>query len=313
VLPTSGEHLRGPPRRQGVDQVTAARVPKGAGIDVFAPEVVVGNYQGCAEWALRALLDLVHPRHPDAPTVAHPAPRSLHVPRCEAASADHPASLTRQGWRASHPTRHRGDGRRARSCWCVWVEAPLTSIAAVDSGKELRACARSAGAVSRSPATVSRTSCVRLPSGMLDGTRCLSASPSSCRRCCTDCGPWSGGIAPSLALSVPGCCGSAARCRCSLGLRGGLRDTSEVRSCLLRIGPNTRSCRPNLQSVLRVTTGTTIGVLLTYTCPASHDLVLRLICNVYAAHKLDQKTSRAHPGSQAHKHREVVYTRNVNV
>ncbi|MDQ3276541.1 MAG: hypothetical protein M3Q39_16315 [Actinomycetota bacterium] len=68
---------------RGVDRVTAARVPKGAGVDVFAPEVVVWAYQGCAEWALRALLDLVHPRHPDAPTVAHPAPRFLHVPRSE--------------------------------------------------------------------------------------------------------------------------------------------------------------------------------------------------------------------------------------
>jgi hypothetical protein len=68
---------------KGVDRVTAARVPKGAGADVFAPEVVVWAYQGCAEWALRALLDLVHPRHPDAPTVAHPAPRSLHIPRSE--------------------------------------------------------------------------------------------------------------------------------------------------------------------------------------------------------------------------------------
>ena len=68
---------------RGVDRVTAARVPTGAGADVFAPEVVVWAYQGHAEWALRALLDLVHPRHPDAPTVAHPAPRSLHVPRTE--------------------------------------------------------------------------------------------------------------------------------------------------------------------------------------------------------------------------------------
>ena len=68
---------------RGVDRVTAGRVPKGAGVDVFAPEVVVWAYQGHAEWALRALLDLVHPRHPDAPTVAHPAPRSLHVPRSE--------------------------------------------------------------------------------------------------------------------------------------------------------------------------------------------------------------------------------------
>ena len=68
---------------RGVDLVTAARVPKGAGVDVFAPEIAVWDYQGHAEWALRALLDLVHPRHPDAPTVAHPAPRSLHVPRSE--------------------------------------------------------------------------------------------------------------------------------------------------------------------------------------------------------------------------------------
>ena len=68
---------------RGADRVTAARVPKGAEVDVFAPEVVVWAYQGCAEWTLRALLDLVHPRHPDAPTVAHPAPRSLHVLRSE--------------------------------------------------------------------------------------------------------------------------------------------------------------------------------------------------------------------------------------
>ncbi len=68
---------------RGVDRVTAARVPKGATADVFASEVVVWAYQGHAEWALRALLDLVHPHHPDAPTVAHPAPRSLHVPRSE--------------------------------------------------------------------------------------------------------------------------------------------------------------------------------------------------------------------------------------
>jgi hypothetical protein len=29
------------------------------------------------------LLGLVHPQHPDVPTGAHPAPRSLHVPRSE--------------------------------------------------------------------------------------------------------------------------------------------------------------------------------------------------------------------------------------
>lgn len=68
---------------RGMDRVTAARVPNGEGADVFAPEAVVWAYQGDAEWALRALLDLVHPLHPDAPIVVHPAPRSLHIPRGE--------------------------------------------------------------------------------------------------------------------------------------------------------------------------------------------------------------------------------------
>lgn len=63
------------------DRVVAARAPKGA--DVFAPEVVVWAYEGPAEHTLRALLNLVHPRHPDAPTGVYPAPRSLHVPRHE--------------------------------------------------------------------------------------------------------------------------------------------------------------------------------------------------------------------------------------
>ena len=83
VAPCEWEHYVDIVVIRGVDRVTAARLPKGAGVDVFAPEVVVWAYQGCAEWALRALLDLVHRRHPDAPTVAHPVPRSLHVPRCE--------------------------------------------------------------------------------------------------------------------------------------------------------------------------------------------------------------------------------------
>jgi hypothetical protein len=65
------------------DQVIAARVPKLGRVDVFAPEVVVWAYEGPAECTLRALLALVHPRHPDAPTGVHPAPRSLQVPRHE--------------------------------------------------------------------------------------------------------------------------------------------------------------------------------------------------------------------------------------
>ncbi|MGH3936408.1 MAG: hypothetical protein ACRDS1_15760 [Pseudonocardiaceae bacterium] len=65
------------------DQVTAARMPKLGRVDVFAPEVVVWAYEGPAECTLRALLTLVHPQHPDAPTGVYPAPRSLLVPRHE--------------------------------------------------------------------------------------------------------------------------------------------------------------------------------------------------------------------------------------
>jgi hypothetical protein len=65
------------------NRITSARVPKHGDVDVFAPDTVVWAYQGCPEWALRALLDLVHPDHPDALTTCYPAPRSLHVPRHE--------------------------------------------------------------------------------------------------------------------------------------------------------------------------------------------------------------------------------------
>ncbi len=64
-------------------RVTAARVPKLGRVDVFAPEFVVWAYEGPAECAVRALLHLVHPEHPDAPMGVYPAPRSLHVPRHE--------------------------------------------------------------------------------------------------------------------------------------------------------------------------------------------------------------------------------------
>lgn len=60
--------------------VAAARVPKLGRVDVFAPAVVVWAYEGPAECTVRALLNLVHPQHPDAPTGVYPAPRSLQVP-----------------------------------------------------------------------------------------------------------------------------------------------------------------------------------------------------------------------------------------
>ncbi len=66
------------------DRVTTARVPaRGSRVDIFAPEVVVWAYEGPPQQALRALLDLVHPAHPDAPTADYPAPASLHIPRAQ--------------------------------------------------------------------------------------------------------------------------------------------------------------------------------------------------------------------------------------
>ncbi len=64
-------------------RVTAVRVPRcaDAGVDVFAPDVVLWSWEGPAEPTLRALLDLVHPKHPDAPTAVFPAPASLRIPR----------------------------------------------------------------------------------------------------------------------------------------------------------------------------------------------------------------------------------------
>ncbi len=65
------------------DRVIAARVPKQGTVDIFAADVVVWAYEGPPQQALRALLNLVHPAHPNAPTVEYPAPPSLHIPRTE--------------------------------------------------------------------------------------------------------------------------------------------------------------------------------------------------------------------------------------
>ncbi|MGH3548348.1 MAG: hypothetical protein ACRDQU_09605 [Pseudonocardiaceae bacterium] len=64
-------------------RITTARVPKRGVVDIFAPRVVVWAYEGPPQQALRALLDLVHPEHPDAPIADYPAPASLHVPRAQ--------------------------------------------------------------------------------------------------------------------------------------------------------------------------------------------------------------------------------------
>lgn len=65
----------------GFDRVITARVPIRGAVDIFAPEVVVWAYQGPPQHAMRALLKLVHPAHPDAPTAEYPAPAGLQVAR----------------------------------------------------------------------------------------------------------------------------------------------------------------------------------------------------------------------------------------
>jgi hypothetical protein len=65
---------------QDFERVITARMLT-RGVNIFAPEVVVWAYEGPPQHAVRALLGLVHPAHPDAPTAGYPAPAALHVPR----------------------------------------------------------------------------------------------------------------------------------------------------------------------------------------------------------------------------------------
>ncbi|SDH52590.1 hypothetical protein SAMN05192558_111238 [Actinokineospora alba] len=59
--------------------VTAARSRQVRDWDVFTAESVVWSYHGHARWALRAILDLLPPDHPQAPDDEYPAPASLQV------------------------------------------------------------------------------------------------------------------------------------------------------------------------------------------------------------------------------------------
>ncbi|WIV57864.1 hypothetical protein [Amycolatopsis nalaikhensis] len=68
---------------RGENRVTAARVPRRGEVDIFSPETIVWFYQGNVDLTLKAMLRLVHPEHPDAPTTEHPPPSDLHVPRAE--------------------------------------------------------------------------------------------------------------------------------------------------------------------------------------------------------------------------------------
>ncbi|MGH3547971.1 MAG: hypothetical protein ACRDQU_07620 [Pseudonocardiaceae bacterium] len=84
------------------ERVTTARVPKHATVDLFAPKVVVWAYEGPPQQALRAMVNLVHPDHPDAPTTAYPAPPSLHIPRAQRRPMTiRPPSPGRAGHRAA--------------------------------------------------------------------------------------------------------------------------------------------------------------------------------------------------------------------
>ena len=87
--------------------VTVARVPTPhrQQIDVFAPEVVMWAREGPPQWALQAMLNLIHPAHPDAPSTLSPAPLSLHIPRVEQRPLTiRPPSPARAGVRAARLT-----------------------------------------------------------------------------------------------------------------------------------------------------------------------------------------------------------------
>ncbi|MDQ3404542.1 MAG: hypothetical protein M3548_14320 [Actinomycetota bacterium] len=64
---------------KGEGDVTAARSRSSRDWNVFTAESVVWSYQGHARWALRALLDLVAPDHPQAPDEEYAAPESIRV------------------------------------------------------------------------------------------------------------------------------------------------------------------------------------------------------------------------------------------
>ena len=68
---------------QDFAQITTARVPTRDTGDIFTPQVVVWAYEGPPQQVLQALLELVHPLHPAAPTLEYSAPASLCVPRAQ--------------------------------------------------------------------------------------------------------------------------------------------------------------------------------------------------------------------------------------
>jgi hypothetical protein len=64
---------------RGADRVTAARLPRYDGLDIFAPHQAVWHYMGALQPAVAATLRLPFPDHRDAPTATYPAPLTLFV------------------------------------------------------------------------------------------------------------------------------------------------------------------------------------------------------------------------------------------
>jgi hypothetical protein len=64
---------------RGADRVTAARLPKYDGLDIFAPHQAVWHYMGALQPAVAAMLRLPSPDHRDAPTTTYRAPLTLFV------------------------------------------------------------------------------------------------------------------------------------------------------------------------------------------------------------------------------------------
>lgn len=62
---------------RGADRTTAARLPAYDGLDIFAPTQTVWHYMGALESTVAAILRLLPPGHPDAPTSTYPAPVTL--------------------------------------------------------------------------------------------------------------------------------------------------------------------------------------------------------------------------------------------
>ena len=117
------------------DRVITARVPtQGRVVDVFAPQVVVWAYEGQPQQALRALLRLVHPTHPDAPSIEYPAPAGLHVPRVrQRPMTIQPPSPGRAGMRTARlavavPTHSTGRVAKPRSWNCATLPGPLAGF-----------------------------------------------------------------------------------------------------------------------------------------------------------------------------------------